>query len=178
MKIGRSIATAIAAHVAAADPHGDRAYSDTALATAIAPLAHKELFVPVFYGNSLETRGAKISEAGNEAALAMLIPQDFTATTAIQLILLPLETGASMNVNIATYYGAYNGGEDQDVHKEEPGIRDIGATVSNQNMAHSISDLVDVAALAAGDLLRVVVTFNATAVDSNLIVRGIRLTYS
>jgi len=178
MKIGRSIVTSIAAHAAAVDPHGDRAYSDAELAAAIAPLAHKELYVPWTYGNDLSGIGAKISEAGLEGSVAILIPQDFTAITALELILLPRETGANMHINITTEYGAYNGGEAYNVHSEADTARDIGATVAWENMAHSISDLVDAVPLAAGDLLMVSLTFNATAIDTHLDVRGIRLSYS
>ena len=178
MKIGRSISTQIAAHAAAVDPHADRAYADTEIATAIAPLAHKELFVPVTYMKTPQDVGARLTTAGDLASVFLLFPQDFTTITDIELIFTPLETGADMHLTITTYYGAYNGGESYGAHGETESNRDIGATVNNQNLAHSISDLVDDEPPVAGDLLFVLVAYSATAVDSNLSVKGLRLTYS
>ena len=83
-----------------------------------------------------------------------------------------------MHIHIDTYYGAYNGGEAAYVHSEAAPGRDIGATVASENLAHDISDLVNVAALAAGDLLMVQVQHDPTAIDSNIRVKGIRFKYT
>lgn len=140
--------------------------------------ATREFFVPIFYGNPVPVRqGVLVDGVGEQAFLELLFPQDFTAITNIEVIFLPLETGASMHFEINTRWGAYNGGENHDVHAEAANNRDIGATITNQNLNHSISDLVDIAAPVAGDLLSVDVLYNATAVDSNAYVRGLRLKY-
>ncbi len=85
MKIGRSISTAIAAHAAAVDPHGDRAYTDTEVAAIPVPLTIAE--TEVFSGTSptewtdLDLSGVvgsnlalvllKIGSTGNPAATAV-----------------------------------------------------------------------------------------------------------
>lgn len=140
--------------------------------------AAKEIFIPIFGGKDVTARGALIDGAGEHAYLSLLVPQDFTAITSIEIIFNPLGTGEDMRFVVTTYYGAYNGTEDYNVHTETDANRDIGATVTNQNLAHSISDLVDVAALAKGDLLLVDVGYAGFEITSNGYVVGIRLKYS
>ncbi|MBA7579993.1 hypothetical protein ES708_21879 [subsurface metagenome] len=142
------------------------------------PVPTKEFFVPVLTGTDLEYLGARVDGPADEGDLALLVPQDFTALTALEVIFHPMETGASMNFVIATYYGAYNGGESYQVHFETEDPRDIGATVTGENLAHSISDLVDLGPLAAGDLLFVRVVYDAAVIDSNSRVAGLRLKYT
>ncbi len=108
----------------------------------------------------------------------MLVTQDFTSLDALEIIFAPRATGASMHFDIRTYYGAYNGGENHNVHAEVDAGRDIGATVQNQNLAHGIADLVDVTALAAGDFLQVYMAYSAVAIASTSYVKGIRCKYS
>ncbi|MBA7588428.1 hypothetical protein ES708_30486 [subsurface metagenome] len=141
-------------------------------------LATKEFFVPVFGGTSIVAQGALVDGGGDTALMMLLVPQDFTALTSIEIIFLPKETGASMHFTINTRYGAYNGGEDYNVHGEAEPNRDIEATVADQNLPHSIADLVDLSPMVAGDLLYVSVDYSATVVDSNAWVRGIRLNYT
>jgi len=137
----------------------------------------REFFVPIFTGVVVDYRGSLVDGAGDEANMALLVPQDFTAITNLEVILVPQETGADMHFQITTYYGVYNGGEAYNVHTENE-IRDIGATVTDENFAHSIADLVDIAALAAGDLLVVRVRYDATVIDSNAYLKGLRLQYT
>ena len=140
--------------------------------------ATREFFVPIAGGTDIVYQGALINGGADFAVMHLLVPHDFTGITNIEVIFTPTETGASMNFVIQTFYGAYNGGEDWNVHTETADPRDIGATVADQNLAHSISDLVNVAALAVGDLLTVRVAFDAAAVDSNAYVKGLRFKYT
>ncbi len=142
-------------------------------------LPTREFFAVVFQGNDIPGQyGARIDGGGDTCAMMVLIPQDFTSLDALEVIFTPVETGVSMHFNINTYYGAYNGGENHNVHTENDTGGDIGATVANQNLAHSIAHLVDANPIVAGDLLHVRVQYNATAIDSNAWVKGIRLKYS
>lgn len=140
--------------------------------------ATKEFFVPTFWGTDPSSNGPRINAPAEHAAMTMLVPQDFTTLEEIEVIFIPTQTGASMYVEIRTRYSAYNGGEPQDVHSETDAARNIGATVANTNLAHSISDLVDVAALVAGDLLQVYVSYDATALHTDAYVRGLRFKYN
>lgn len=142
-----------------------------------APGATKEIFAAPFYGIAMTGLGADIDGAGDQANMAIIVPQDFTSITALEVIFLPAETGASMNFLIITKYAAYHE-EAYDTHTETADPRNIGATVMNQNLAHDISDLVDVAALAAGDFLFVHVAYDAAVIDSGAYVRGLRLKYN
>lgn len=153
--------------------------SETALHSHAAA-ATKEIFIPaVPFGNGIyDPLGAQVSGGGFGAAMRMLIPADFTSITAISVIFMPRETGANMKLDITTYYAAYTGGEDYNVHTEFANARNIGATTANRYLNHSMSDLVDVAALAAGDFLVVLVGYDATAIDTNVFVQGLRLKYS
>ena len=151
--------------------------NDPEWATVGAPT--KEIFIPIFYGSpAITTKGALVDAEGESAKVALLVPQDFTTIIALEVILIPQETGASMHFDIVTLYGAYNGGEAYNAHSETATARDIGATVTDQYFAEDISDLVDTAPLAAGDLLMVEVAFNATVVDSFAYVVGLRLRYT
>lgn len=141
-------------------------------------LGTKEFFNPIFGGTDVDWKGAIIDTAGDFGVVSLLVPQDFSSLTSIELIFLPLATGASMNFVVVTRYGAYNGGESASGHTETADPRDIGATVNGQNVAHSISDLVDIAALAAGDLLSVEVYYDVAAIASNGVLRGIRFKYA
>ena len=123
------------------------------------------------------SQGVLINAGGELGEASLLVPQAFEIILAIEVILLPQATGADMKVDIITTYAAHDGGEAYNVHTETADARDIGATVTNQNLAHSISDLVDVAAMVAGDLLTVQVLYDATAVATNLYFRGLRLLY-
>lgn len=140
----------------------------------------REFFVMVSNDGSsgLDPRGVPITGVGHRGFCTILIPQDFVILTAIQVIIVPNENAASMHFDIETTYGSYAGGEDFNVHTETADARDIGATITSQNIAHSISDLVNIAALAVGDLLTVKVAYDATDVDSNAFYRGIRFIYS
>ena len=143
------------------------------------PASTKELSVPAqLVAGTFGTAGVLVDGGTDAATMKMLIPQDFTSITALEIIFRPRETGASMNFVVMTFYGAYNGGEDWNVHTETVDPRDIGATVTDRYLAHSISDLVDVSALAAGDLLAVYVQYDAAAVDSNSDVQTLRLKYT
>lgn len=144
--------------------------------------ATKEVFAMVYFAGggdaAMEDLGIFINAASERGYAAILIPHDFTTLVSLEVILQPNETGANMHCDIRTCYGAYNGGEDYYVHNEVEEARDIGATVDNQNLAHNIDDLVDIAPLAAGDYLRVKVAYNVTAVDTNLYYKGLRLRYT
>jgi len=142
--------------------------------------ATKEIFVTPFYSNPVvdDNRGVLVNGAGEFARFKILIPQDFTSLTALEVIFLTTGAGANMHFDITTYYGAYNGGENYNVHTETADARDIGATVANQYKAHSISDLVDIAPLAAGDILYVSVEYDATSIASLAFLVGLRLKYN
>lgn len=129
-------------------------------------------------GNAAIVSQGVLIDAGGELGEAMLlVPPFFEVIIGIEVILLPLATGADMHIDVITTYGAHNGGENYNVHTETGDSRDIGATVTNQNLAHNISDLVDIAAMVAGDLLTVQVLYDAAAVATNLYYRGLRLWY-
>ena len=49
--------------------------------------------------------------------------------------------------------------------------------MTNENLAHDVSDLVDAHPLAAGDLLTFYVQYDSTVVASNVYFRGLRLKY-
>ncbi len=137
----------------------------------------KEFSVAIYYGTEVASAGALIN-GGTDSGWAMfLVPQDFNAITSIEVILRPLATGASMHFNISTLYGAYDG-EAYNTRGETAVARDIGATVAGQNLANDISDLVDAAALAAGDWLLVWMQYNATAIVGNAYMYGIRFKYT
>ena len=143
--------------------------------------ATREIFGLAFYpaGAATQTEwGIQINAGGAEGHAMILVPQDFTTITSLEVILQLHATGADMHVDITTYYGAYNGGEQFNVHSETENARDIGATVNGENLAHGISDLVDAAALAAGDILHVELLYDATAVATNLTFKGLRLRYT
>lgn len=140
--------------------------------------ATREYWSTVHRATDMDDKGGRIDAAAETVAMMLLIPQDFNSLTALEIILIPWETAASMHFDITTYYSAYNGGEAWSIHTEADTARDIGATSSQQHFAHDISDLVDVAALAAGDFLFVYVAYNDTDVDSNAFLRGIRLKYT
>lgn len=144
----------------------------------VSSTATKEIFGTVFYMSVPSSIGGSIVGSNDCAAACLLVPQDFTSITAIEAIFVPEETGASMNFLILTRYGAYNGGEALNVHTETADPRNIGATVNYESLAHDISDLIDIAALAVGDLLNVYVEYDAAAIDSKAFFRGIRLKYS
>lgn len=140
-----------------------------------------EIFATVHFADggdaAIAQNGILIDAAGEIGYAQILVPQDFSTIIALEVILIPQATGANMHVDVVTEYGAYNGGEAHNVHTETGDSRDIGATVNGENLAHDISDLVDTAALAAGDLLNVKVEYDAAAVATNLIYRGLRLLY-
>ena len=138
----------------------------------------KEFLATVHDGADPSASGALIDSSSDDANIHILVPQDFTSLSNIEVIFLPQETAGSMNFSIGTTYGSYAGGEDFNVHAETDAPRDIGAVTFNQNVAHDISDLVDVAALVAGDFIRVRIIYSVTAVDSNAFVRGVRFKYS
>ena len=141
--------------------------------------ATKEFFVPFFFGNDVTTQyGANIDSAGDKAFVNMLVPQDFTSIDDIEIIFAPKATGANMKVAIYCRYGAYNGGENQNVHDEFEVARDIGATVANQNLAHSIADLVNGGPLAVGDFLQIQILYDITGIASNTYMKGVRFKYS
>ncbi len=140
--------------------------------------ATKEFFAPCLYHIEADYRGREVNGAGDKSFMRLLVPHDFSSLTSIEAIILPDGTGASMHFQIITEWAAYNGGEDYNVHTETAAARDIGATVINQYVAHDISDLVNVAALAVGDLLIVQINYNATAIVSNARISGIRFRYS
>lgn len=140
--------------------------------------ATKEFFVPVHYASDISAIGGLINEVTEEADALVLVPQDFTSLTSIEVIFQTNAAETNMHIHVTTRYGAYNGGETYVVHTETAAGRDIGATVANHNLAHDISDLVDIAALAAGDLLLVIVKYDATAIATNLYYKGIRFKYS
>ena len=143
--------------------------------------ATKEIFASVYGylgGGTVEPNqyGVRINSAAEAAYVAMLIPQDFTAITALEVILIPAATGANMKWHFTTYFGAYNGGEAFEAGSEVGAGRDVGATVFVQNIAHDIADLVT--GLAAGDILIVKILYSATAIASNGWAKGLRLKYS
>jgi len=146
-----------------------------------AGIGTREFFAAVHYAGgtaAIETTGVLIDAAGEFGYAMILVPQDFTSIVGLEVILVPNATGADMHVDVDTFYGAYNGGEAQNVHGETGNARDIGATINNQNLAHDISDLVDTNPLVAGDFLLVKVAYDATAVATNLNYKGLRLKYS
>ena len=140
--------------------------------------ATQEIFETVHRATDMGTTGGKIDGAGDLATAQLLVPQDFSSITSIEAEFNCIETAASQHFDFTTLWGAYNGGEAWNVHTETEAGRDIGATVATENLAHDISDLVDVAALAAGDILVVHVAYSAVVVDSNASFRGIRLKYT
>lgn len=152
--------------------------SETEADNKIAAAMTKEFFVPIWGGTNVNYQGALVNGAGDEAYIMLIVPQDFTAITDLEIILCPVETGANMNFIITTYYASYNGGELWSAHTETEDPRDIGATVNLNNLAHSIADLVDIANLVAGDLLVVRVRYNAAVTDSNAYIKGLRLRYT
>lgn len=121
--------------------------------------------------------GVLINAVDEYGTATILIPHDFTTLVSLEVILRPAATGDDMHCDIQTFYGAYAGGEAHHAHGETADARDIGATIANQNLAHSIADLVDTAPLVAEDLLMVQVQYDATAVATNLYYRGLRLRY-
>lgn len=140
----------------------------------------KEIFIPA-QGNLGALQGpygVTIDAAGEVAFMRMLIPQDFTSITALEVVFLTSFTGASMHFNITTWYGVYTGGENWAAHTETEVARDIGATVASEYNNHDISDLVDIVALAAGDILIAYIDYNATAIASWANVAGLRLKYN
>jgi len=137
----------------------------------------KDIFEPVTYSTSWDNlRGAKIVAALDFVVLLMRIPHDFVAIKNLELIFSPISTGASMNFLMRTYYGLV--GEAFNVHTEVQNPRNIGATVAGQNLAHDISDLVNVAPLVAEHLLVIQVQHNATVLAANTHLLGVRLRYS
>lgn len=141
--------------------------------------ATKEIYTPVYGWLTAAVplwQGVLLDGPGEQAMLMLLVPHDFTAITSLEIILLPQATGANMKVFVQTYFGAYNGGEAYNVGSETEFPRDIGATVDNRNLAHSIADLTT--GLAAGDILTARMGYDVTAVASNVYVRGLRLRYS
>jgi len=145
-------------------------------------VATQEIFSPALptAGDeaNVELSGVAVDQAGDACFMRVLVPQDFSSITAIEVIFICNETGASMHFNVYTQYGSYSGGEAFNVHTETANARDIGSTTTNEYLNHSISDLVDVAALTAGDVLVVQVSYNATAIDSNALISGLRLKYT
>ena len=128
-------------------------------------------------GAAIVSQGVLIDAGGELGEASLLVPPFFGVIVGIEVIVLPLGTDTNMKVDIITTYAAHDGGEAYNVHTETADARDIGATVANQNLAHSISDLVNVAAMVAGDLLTVQLLYDATAVATNLYYRGLRLWY-
>lgn len=129
-------------------------------------------------GNAaIVSQGVLIDAIGEYAEATILVPPFFEEIVALEIILLPQATGADMHADFGTEYGAYNGGENFNVHGEVVDSRDIGATVTNENLVVDISDLVDTNALVAGDLLTVHVLRDGAAVATNLYFRGARLLY-
>ena len=126
---------------------------------------------------AIVSQGVLINAGGELGEASILVPPFFGEILGIEVILLPQATGADMHIDVITTYAAYNGGEAYNAHTETGDSRDIGATVTDQNLAHSVSDLVDVAAMVAGDLLTVQILYDAAAVATNLYYRGLRLWY-
>ena len=139
--------------------------------------ATKEIYTPVVdtTNAAVSYLGAIIVAPGEEAGLQLLVPQDFSAITSLEVIFVPRATGAAMKLTITTNYGQYNS-EDYDAHTDTEADRSIGATVGDRHIAHSIADLV--AGLAAGDLLRVLIDYSAVAQVTNVYVCGLRLKYT
>ena len=143
-----------------------------------AAVPSKEVWGCVYSGNPAPVNsGCTVNLAGEWGEAQIIIPQDFATITDIELILLPLATGASMHVEIMTAWGSKDGAEAYNVHTETGTDRNVGATVANQNLAHDIADLCNIVALSPGDLLRVTLLYNVTAVATNLQYRGVRLKY-
>ena len=114
----------------------------------------REIFAVPFDGTDLTVSGHRINAPADNAAVRLLVPQDFTAETSIEIVFRTIGGGASMHFDFTTYWGAYDGGEQYNVHTENAAARDIGATVAGEYNNHDISDLVNVAPLAAGDVLK------------------------
>ena len=140
-----------------------------------------EVFAVPHFANggdaAIVSQGVLIDAGGELGEASLLVPPFFEVIVGIEVIVLPQATDTDMHVDIITTYGAHDGGEAFNVHTETADARDIGAVVTNQNLAHNISDLVDVAALVAGDLLTVQLLYDATALATNLYYRGLRLWY-
>lgn len=139
-----------------------------------------EIFAVPHYaggGAAIVSQGVLIDAGGELGEASLLVPPFFEVVVGIEVIVLPLGTDTNMKVDIITTYAAHDGGENYNVHTETGDSRDIGATVTNQNLAHNISDLVNIAAMVAGDLLTVQVLYDAAAVATNLYYRGLRLWY-
>jgi len=128
-------------------------------------------------GSAVGQLGAVIDGVGESASATLVLPHDYHTTVSIVAMLLPLATGADMHLDIVTVYAAAGGGENYNVHTETGNARDVGATVTNQYLAHSIADLVDVAGMVAGDILNVQVAYDAAVVATNAYYVGLRLRY-
>lgn len=128
-------------------------------------------------GAAIVSQGVLIDAGGELGEASLLVPPFFEVIIGIEVIVLPLATDTNMKVDIITTYAAFDGGEAYDVHTETANARDIGSVVTNQNLSHNISDLVDVAAMVAGALLTVQLLYDATALATNLYYRGLRLWY-
>jgi len=137
----------------------------------------REIFIPVTAGNPAPANsGVLVSGVGEWGEAQLLIPGDFISITDLEVLLIPQNTGASMYLEILTAYGAQ--GEAYNIHTETGTDRDIGATVNAQNLWHDFADLVNISPMVAGDLVRVTLLYNATAIATNLIFRGVRLKYA
>ena len=144
--------------------------------------ATREIFAFAFSdganGELIDFRGIEVNGVGHKADMILPVPQDFTSTTSLELLLNSNETGANMHFSFNSYYGAYTGGEDYNEHSETDNNKDIGATVTDRNSVYDVEYLFDTAAIAAGDILRFHVAYSATAIDSNAYITGLRLKYT
>ncbi len=149
-------------------------YVDANVTREIYAMAHNGV------GNEVDmaVRGVAITAVGGDAFMRLLLPADFSTITAAEVIFMSGATGADMHCDIITYWGSKDGGENYNVHTEVENARDIGATVLNQYLSHSITDLLDVAAPAAGDVIVIRIAYDATAVATNVNVSGVRLKYT
>uniref|UniRef100_A0A6M3KFY3 Uncharacterized protein n=2 Tax=viral metagenome TaxID=1070528 RepID=A0A6M3KFY3_9ZZZZ len=135
----------------------------------------REVFARCQSGVAMEQMGSRVSQAGDYGTTGILIPNLTVSITSVEVIFLPDESAASMHFDYVTYFGNYNG-QAFNIHSETGAARDIGATVANQYKARDITDLCT--GLAAGDILYVRVAYNATAVDSNAHIIGIRIVWA
>ena len=127
---------------------------------------------------NMDNRGVIIDAAPDGAIMRMVLPANFSTITAAEIIFNAGATGADMHCDIVTSWGARTGGEAWNVHTETANARDIGATVNAQYLSHSITDLLDVAAPTAGDIIVILISYDATVVATDLWVSGLRLVYT
>lgn len=145
---------------------GNRGWADT-----------KEIFFPVTYATNglAQWDGhpvANIDTTNEVASIGVVLPADFKSIQSVEFVYIALETAASQYIDINTYWGKV--GEQRNFHSNAATIN-LGATVSGQIMSYNVSSLTVV--VEAGDFIGYYCAFNATVIDTNINVLGIRIKY-